>query len=109
MRGALALSLAGCGYHALGSAAHLPLDVRTLSVPLFATRTEAYHTETVMTEAVIREFAARTLLRVSPSMNWQRYCRPSRLQFCSRRLRPLTCNTPARSSLRAFSSRSWLR
>ena len=64
---ALALSLAGCGYHALGSAAHLPLDVRTLSVPLFATRTEAYHTEALMTEAVIREFAARTRLRVTPS------------------------------------------
>jgi outer membrane lipopolysaccharide assembly protein LptE/RlpB len=63
----LALSLAGCGYHTLGSAAHLPPDVRTLSVPVFATRTEAYHTEAVMTEAVIREFAARTRLRVTPS------------------------------------------
>jgi hypothetical protein len=40
--------------------------MRTLSVPVFATRTEAYHTETVMTEAVIREFATRTRLRVTP-------------------------------------------
>lgn len=63
----LALAIAGCGYHTLGSAAHLPPGVRTLSVPVFATRTEAYHTETVMTEAVIREFAARTRLRVTPS------------------------------------------
>lgn len=60
------LPLSGCGYHALGSATHLPPDVRTLSVPLFATRVEAYRTETVMTQAVIREFATRTRLRVTP-------------------------------------------
>jgi hypothetical protein len=35
-------------------------------VPVFATRTEAYHTETAMTQAVIREFAARTRFRVTP-------------------------------------------
>jgi outer membrane lipopolysaccharide assembly protein LptE/RlpB len=55
-----------CGYHTLGAATHLPPDVRTLSVPVFATRTEAYHTEALMTNAVIREFAARTRLRVTP-------------------------------------------
>ena len=61
------LSLSGCGYHTLGAASHLPPDVHTLSVPVFATRTEAYHTETAMTEAVIREFAARTRFRVTPN------------------------------------------
>jgi outer membrane lipopolysaccharide assembly protein LptE/RlpB len=61
------LGVGGCGYHTLGAATHLPPDVRTLYVPQFATRTEAYHTETLMTEAVIREFAARTKLRVTPS------------------------------------------
>jgi hypothetical protein len=35
-------------------------------VPVFATRTEAYHTEVVMTDAVIREFATRTRFRVTP-------------------------------------------
>ena len=64
---AVVLSAAGCGYHTLGSAAHLPPEVRTLSIPVFATRTEAYHTETVVTQAVIREFTARTRLRVTPS------------------------------------------
>jgi len=59
-------TLAGCGYHTLGSATHLPPSVRTLSVPGFATRTEAYHTEALMTDAVIREFAARTRLRITP-------------------------------------------
>ena len=58
--------LAGCGYHTLGSASHLPAGVHTLAVPQFATRTEAYHTETEMTDAVIREFAARTRFRVTP-------------------------------------------
>ena len=53
-------ALAGCGYHTLGAATHLPPDVHTLSVPLFASKTDAYHTETVMTDAVIREFMART-------------------------------------------------
>ncbi|MGA3080080.1 MAG: LPS assembly lipoprotein LptE [Terracidiphilus sp.] len=60
------LSLSGCGYHTLGTATHLPAGVRTLAVPVFATRTETNHTEVVMTEAVIREFAARTRLRVTP-------------------------------------------
>ena len=66
MAGPLACAI-GCGYHAVGSATHLPPDTRSLAVPVFATRTEAYHSETVMTEAVIREFAARTRLRVSPN------------------------------------------
>jgi len=61
------LGLSGCGYHTLGAATHLPPDVHTLSVPLFASKTDAYHTETVMTEAVIREFMARTRFRVTPS------------------------------------------
>jgi outer membrane lipopolysaccharide assembly protein LptE/RlpB len=61
------LVFTGCGYHTLGSATHLPPDVKTLSVPLFATRTDAYHTETVMTNAVIREFAQRTRYRITPT------------------------------------------
>ena len=61
------LGISGCGYHTVGAATHLPPDVRTLSVPLFATRTEAYHTEVPMTEAVIREFAARTRFKVTPN------------------------------------------
>lgn len=63
----LAAGLSGCGYHTLGAAAHLPPDVRTLSVPLFATHTVSYHAETAMTQAVIREFATRTRLRVTPT------------------------------------------
>jgi outer membrane lipopolysaccharide assembly protein LptE/RlpB len=61
--------IVGCGYHTVGAASHLPPDLRTLAVPVFATRTETYHTETVMTNAVIREFAARTRFRVVPDAN----------------------------------------
>jgi outer membrane lipopolysaccharide assembly protein LptE/RlpB len=61
------LGLSGCGYHTLGAASHLPPGVQTLAVPAFATHTESYRTETVMTEAVIREFATRTRLRVTPN------------------------------------------
>ncbi|MDR3750033.1 MAG: LPS assembly lipoprotein LptE [Terracidiphilus sp.] len=61
------LGLTGCGYHTLGAATHLPPNVHTLSIPLFATNTVAYHTETVMTDAVIREFATRTRFRVTPN------------------------------------------
>lgn len=57
----------GCGYHPVGAATHLPPDARTLAVPVFATRTDTYHTEAALTDAVIREFAARSSMRVSPS------------------------------------------
>src|SRR3954470_2313845 len=59
-------ALAGCGYHTVGAATHLPPDARTMAVPVFATHTEAYHTEVALTDAVIREFAARSRMRVSP-------------------------------------------
>jgi outer membrane lipopolysaccharide assembly protein LptE/RlpB len=63
---ALTATLTGCGYHVVGSPTHLPPGMHVLSVPVFATRTTAYRTEVVMTNAVIREFATRTRLRVTP-------------------------------------------
>ncbi len=58
--------LSACGYHTLGAATHLPPNVRTLAVPVFATQTNNYHSEVVMTDAVIHELAARTSFRVEP-------------------------------------------
>ena len=58
------LPLGGCGYHTLGAATHLPPDVKTLAVPVFATHTDANGAETAITEAVVREFATRTRFRV---------------------------------------------
>ena len=66
---ALALLLAsGCGYHTLGAATHLPPGVKTLAVPVFATRTDSNGTETALTEAVVREFITRTRFRVTTNL-----------------------------------------
>ena|SRR5579871_155834 len=61
------LGLAGCGYHTLGAATHLPPDVKTLSVPVFANHTDSNGTNVAVTDAVIREFATRTRYQVTPS------------------------------------------
>ncbi len=65
---ALALPwVSGCGYHTLGSAAHLPDTVHTLAVPIFQNKTQFYHTEVSMTQAVVRELTDRTRLHVTPT------------------------------------------
>jgi outer membrane lipopolysaccharide assembly protein LptE/RlpB len=60
----LPLALIGCGYHQAGSATHLPPNVRTLSVPVFTTRAQAYRTEMAFTQAVVRELNTRTKYRI---------------------------------------------
>ena len=57
-------ALSGCGYHAVGSATHIPDGVRTVAVPVFATHAQAYHTEMALTQAVVRELNTRTRLHV---------------------------------------------
>jgi outer membrane lipopolysaccharide assembly protein LptE/RlpB len=59
------LTSSGCGYHTLGAATHLPPDVKTLAVPVFAMRTDSNGTETALTEAVVRELITRTRFRVT--------------------------------------------
>src|SRR5690348_13757597 len=56
----LATLCIGCGYHTAGSATHIPANVRTLAVPIFATRVQAYRTEASFTQAVVRELNTRT-------------------------------------------------
>ena len=56
----LATTLSGCGYHQAGSATHIPANVHTLAVPIFATHAQAYHTEMAFTQATIRELNTRT-------------------------------------------------
>ena len=90
-----AFTLTGCGYHTLGAATHLPAGVQTLSVPVFATRTEAYHTETALTEAVIREFATRTKLRVTPASDADATLHGTILK---QTVMPLTYNTATEQS-----------
>lgn len=50
----------GCGYHAGGSATHLPGSVHSVAVPVFQNATQSYHTEAEFTQAVIHELTGRT-------------------------------------------------
>jgi outer membrane lipopolysaccharide assembly protein LptE/RlpB len=63
----LATTLTGCGYHQAGSATHIPANVRTLAVPIFATHAQAYHTEMAFTQATIRELNTRTKYQIITS------------------------------------------
>ena len=58
------LLLTACGYHKAGGTAHLPANVRTLAVPVFTTRAQAFHTEFAFTQAVIHEIDTRTKYRI---------------------------------------------
>lgn len=60
----LLVPMVGCGYHTVGSASHVPAGVRTLAVPIFVNKTQAYHTEVAYTQAVVRELNTRTRYRV---------------------------------------------
>lgn len=54
----------GCGYHQVGSVSPLAPNARTLAVPIFASKVQAYKTETVFTQAVVQELNTRTKYRV---------------------------------------------
>jgi outer membrane lipopolysaccharide assembly protein LptE/RlpB len=60
----MTLMTAGCGYHQVGASSRIPSNVRTLAVPIFASKVQAYHTETVFTQAVVRELNTRTRYRI---------------------------------------------
>lgn len=59
--------LASCGYHVAGRAAHLPANWHTVAVPIFVNRTPTYRIEQRVTNAVVREFLARTKYHLVPS------------------------------------------
>ncbi len=61
------IPLGGCGYHTAGGATHLPAATRLIDVPIFKNRTQAYHVELTMTQAVIKELGTRTAFRTTPS------------------------------------------
>lgn len=65
--GLLILPVAGCGYHAVGAATHLPPEVSSIAVPIFQTKVENYHTEVAFTRAVIEELTSRTNYHVISS------------------------------------------
>ena len=61
------VALTGCGYHQVGAATHIPANVRTLEVPIFQSKVQAFNTETVFTAAIVRELNTRTGYRVLTS------------------------------------------
>jgi hypothetical protein len=58
------LSLAGCGYHTIGAAAALPPNIRSIAIPGFVSHSQTFRVEQLLTDAVVREFDARTQYRV---------------------------------------------
>ena len=54
----------GCGYHTAGKAVRLPQNVRSVYVPTFTNRTQAYRVEQVLTAAVVQELRSRTNFQV---------------------------------------------
>jgi outer membrane lipopolysaccharide assembly protein LptE/RlpB len=58
------LPIAGCGYHAVGAASHIPGGISTIDVPIFATHVLNYNTEAVFTQAIVRELNTRTSYRI---------------------------------------------
>jgi outer membrane lipopolysaccharide assembly protein LptE/RlpB len=54
----------GCGYHTVGHTVQLPQNVRTIAIPGFASRSQTFRAEQVLTAAVVREFNTRTQFRI---------------------------------------------
>jgi outer membrane lipopolysaccharide assembly protein LptE/RlpB len=91
------LGVGGCGYHALGASANLPPGLKTLSIPVFATRTVANGTNIALTQAVIREFNTRTGFTVTPRAD-SRADAVLQGTILQEGVRPLTFNTQIQQS-----------
>ena len=64
----LLVPVAGCGYHQLGAATHVPAGVHTLAVPIFATRVQGFRTEMVFTQEMVRALNTSTRYRVETAV-----------------------------------------
>ncbi len=58
------LAVCGCGYHVAGRITGAPAEWRTIAIPAFKNDTTHDRIEQRFTEAVIREFIARTKYRI---------------------------------------------
>jgi hypothetical protein len=63
----LCSGITGCGYHKAGTVVANAPNVRTLAVPIFASKVQGFNTETAFTQAVVRELNTRTSYRVVTS------------------------------------------
>ncbi len=61
---AATLSASGCGYHRAGNAIELPQNIHTVAIPGFVSHSQTFRIEQLLTDAVVREFNARTQYHV---------------------------------------------
>src|SRR5580692_150423 len=102
--GCAGLFLSGCGYHTLGSAAALPSTVHTIAIPIFQNKTQSYHTEVSMTQAVVREFNDRTKLDVLTGNVADQADATLKGVIISESIQPLTYKTETTPSVAGASS-----
>jgi Lipopolysaccharide-assembly len=60
----VAILVSSCGYHVGGTASRLPPGLKVIDVSAFENRTNQYRIEQRMTQAVVREFLAKTRYRI---------------------------------------------
>ena len=58
-----------CGYHTAGNAVELPQNIRTIAIPGFVSHSQTFRIEQLLTDAVVREFNARTQYHVVHATN----------------------------------------
>jgi Lipopolysaccharide-assembly len=59
----------GCGYHRTGNAVELPQNIHSIAIPGFVSHSQTFRIEQLLTDAVVREFNARTQYRVIHEAN----------------------------------------
>jgi outer membrane lipopolysaccharide assembly protein LptE/RlpB len=66
---ATSIFTSGCGYHTTGSAVALPPSIHTIAIPGFVSHSQTFRIEQLLTDAVVREFNARTQYHVIHEAN----------------------------------------
>ncbi len=62
----MATLFSGCGYHVAGRGSKLPETLQTIAIPALENRTSRYRIEQRLTQALVREFLARTKYHIVP-------------------------------------------
>jgi hypothetical protein len=63
------LVASGCGYHTAGSQVELPQNIHNIAIPGFVSHSQTFRIEQLLTDAVVREFNARTQYHVLHEAN----------------------------------------
>ena len=63
------LATFGCGYHRAGNTIDLPQNINTIAIPGFVSHSQTFRIEQLLTDAVVREFNARTQYHVVHDAN----------------------------------------